>query len=134
MFLGLRFDLHDRGGWQNNQRAEHSRFESIHVQMCLRKKSTHDTLDAARNWERDWQEHVKSCSFQLGLGSKGMTYGDDFVHTGPTERLTEFENKMIGLYPIEAELISYGSTERIKALNRRLHWTKRGIVYQPQTC
>ena len=29
----------------------------------------------------------------------------------------------------EAKLISYGSTERIKALNRRLHWGTRGIVY-----
>ena len=51
------------------------------------------------NWERDWQEHVKSWSFQLGLSSKnlfhlgkcrvsGMTHGDDFVLTGPTKRLT----------------------------------------------
>ena len=26
----------------------------------------------------------------------GMTHGDDFVLTGPTERLTDFENKMTG--------------------------------------
>ena len=38
----------------------------------LMKKSTYDTRDAASNWERDWQEHVKSWSFQLGLSSKNL--------------------------------------------------------------
>ena len=104
-------------------------------------KSMYGTRDAACNWERRWQEHVKSWGFQLGLSSKnlfrqerhqvsGMTHGDDFVLTGPTEQLTEFEDKMTGVYPIKAKLISYGSTESIKALNRRLHEGKRGIVYQ----
>ena len=37
---------------------------------------------------------------------------------------------MTGVYPIKAKNISYGSSESIKALNRRLHWRKRGIVYQ----
>ena len=59
-----------------------------------------------------------------------MTHGDDFVLTGPTERLTEFKNKMRGVYSIEAKIISRGSSESIKTLNRRLHWGKRGIVYQ----
>ena len=105
------------------------------------KKSMYGTGDAASNWERDWQEHVKSWRYQLGLSSKkmfsqqrnqvtGITHGDDFVLTGPTERLTEFENEMTGVYPIEAKLICYGSTESIKALNRRLHWGKRGTMYQ----
>ena len=43
-----------------------------------------------------------------------MTHGDDFVLTGPTERLTEFVNEMTGVYPINAKVISYGSTESIK--------------------
>ena len=30
-----------------------------------------------------------------------MTHGDDFVLTGPTERLTEFKNEMTGVYPIK---------------------------------
>ena len=59
-----------------------------------------------------------------------MTHGDDVVVTGPTERLTECKNEMTGVYPIRTKLISYGSTESIKALNRGLHWRKRGIVYQ----
>ena len=99
---------------------------------------THQAIGSATG-----KEHAKDWGYQLGLSSKnlfrrerhqvsGMTHGDDFVHTGPTERLTEFENKMTWVYPIKAKLISYGSTERIKALNRRLHWTKRGIVYQPK--
>ena len=59
------------------------------------------------NCERDWQEHVRGCVFSLGSarrinfvrrGAKfqvsGMTQGDDFVLTEPTERLTECENKM----------------------------------------
>ena len=50
--------------------------------------------------------------------------------TGPTERLTDFENEMTEVYPTKAKLISYGSRENIKALNRRLHWTRRGVVYQ----
>ena len=60
----------------------------------------------------------------------GNDTGDDFVLTGPTERLTEFENEMTGVYPVKAKLISYGSTESIKALNRRLRWGKPGILYQ----
>ena len=59
-----------------------------------------------------------------------LTHGDDFVLTGPTERLTELENKMMCVYPIKAQIISYGSSESIKTLNRRLHWGRRGIVYQ----
>ena len=34
-----------------------------------------------------------------------MTHGDDFVLTGPTKGLTEFENKMTGVYPIKAKVI-----------------------------
>ena len=72
----------------------------------------------------------KNRDFQLGLSSKnlfrqerhqvsGMTHGDDSVLTGPTERLTELENKMTVVCLIKAKLISYGSTESIKALNRK---------------
>ena len=86
----------------------------------LMKKSMYGTRDAASNWERDWQEHVKKWGFQLGLSSKnlfhhkencvsGLTHGDDFVLTGPTKRLTEFENEMKSVYPIKARIISLGS-------------------------
>ena len=87
---------------------------------------------------------VRACQemgFQLGLSSKnlfhhkekrvsGLTHGDDFVLTGPTKRLTEFENEMTSVYPIKAKIISLGSPKSIKTLNRRLHWRKEGIVYQ----
>ena len=53
-----------------------------------------------------------------------------FVLTGPTKRLTEFENEMKSVYPIKAKIISLGSSRSIKTLNRRLHWGKEGIVYQ----
>ena len=107
----------------------------------LMKKSMYGTRDAASNWERDWQEHVKKWGFQLVLSSKnlfhhkenrvsGLTHGDDFVLTGPTKRLTEFENEMTSVYPIKAKIISLGSPKSIKTLNRRLHWGKEGIVYQ----
>ena len=36
------------------------------------KKSMYGTRDAASNWERDWQEHVKKWGFQLGLSSKNL--------------------------------------------------------------
>ena len=39
----------------------------------------------------------------------GLTHGDDFVLTGPTKRLTEFENEMTSVYPIKAKIISLGS-------------------------
>ena len=66
----------------------------------LMKKSMYGTRDAASNWERDWQKHVKNWGFQLGLSSKnlfhhkenrvsGLTHGDDFVITGPTKKLVE---------------------------------------------
>ena len=62
-----------------------------------------------------WQEHVKKWGFRLGLSSKnlsyqerhqvsGMTHGDDFVITGPTARLKEFESKMRGVYPVKAKI------------------------------
>ena len=60
----------------------------------------------------------------------GLTHCDDFVHTGPTKKLMEFERKMTSVYPIKAKVISYGSSKSINTLNRRLHWWKRGIVYQ----
>ena len=102
----------------------------------LMKKSMYGTRDAASNWERDWQGHVQKWGLQLGLSSKnlfhhkedrvsGLTHGDDFVLTGPTEKL-----KMTSVYPIKAKVISYGSSKSIKTLNRRLHWGKRGIMYQ----
>ena len=107
----------------------------------LMKKSMYGTRDAASNWERDWQGHVQMWGFQLGLSSKnlfhhredrvsGLTHGDDFVITGPTEKLMEVERKMTSVYPIKAKVISYGSSKSIKTLNRRLHWGEKGIVYQ----
>ena len=104
----------------------------------LMKKSMYGTRDAASNWERDWQENVKKSGFQLGLSWKnlfqedrvsGLTHGDDFVLTGPTKKLVEFERKMTSVYPIKAKIIGFGSPKSIKTLNTRLHWGKRGIVY-----
>ena len=107
----------------------------------LMKKSMYGTRDAASNWERDWQSHLLKWGFQLGASSKnlfhhkedqvsGLTHGDDFVLTGPTEKLREVKRKMKEAYPIKAKTISYGSSESIKTLNRRLHWGERGIMYQ----
>ena len=105
------------------------------------KKSMFGTRDAASSWERDWQEHVRNWGFQLGLSSKnlfhnrenrvsGLTLVDDFVLTGATKKLMEFERKMTSVYPIKAKIIGYGSPKSIKTLNRRLHLRKRGIEYQ----
>ena len=60
----------------------------------------------------------------------GLTHGDDFVLTRPTKRLMEFERKMTSVYPIKSKIIGYGSPTSIKTLKRRLHWAKRGVVYQ----
>ena len=38
----------------------------------LMKKSMYGTMDAASNWERDWQGHVQKWGFQLGLSSKNF--------------------------------------------------------------
>ena len=51
-----------------------------------------------------------------------MTHGDDFVLTGPTKKLMEFERKMTSVYPIKAKIIGHGSPKSIKTLNRRLRW------------
>ena len=64
------------------------------------------TRDAA-NREREWQEHLKSWRYQLGLGSEnlfrheehrvsGMSHGDEFVATGPTDRLADKRTKLQG--------------------------------------
>ena len=88
----------------------------------LLKQSMYGTRDAASNWGRDWQKHVgvssKNLFHQERHQVSGMTHGDSFVLTGPTERLTEFENKMTGMYPTKAKVISHGSTQSIKALIR----------------
>ena len=34
------------------------------------------------------------------------------------------------VYTTKAKIISFGSSESIKTLNRRVHWGKEGIVYQ----
>ena len=105
----------------------------------LMKKSMYGTRDAASNWECDWQKNVKKWGFQLGISSKnlfhhkenrvsGLTHGDDFVLTGPTKMLKEFKNGMTSVYPIKAKIISLGSPECIKTLNRMLHWGMEGIV------
>ena len=107
--------------------------------VCLMKKSMCGTRDAASNWERDWQEHVRNWGFQLGPRSKnlfhhkenrvsGLTHGDDFVLTRPTKKKIAFEMKMTSVYPINAKIIGHWSPKSIKTLNRRLHWGKRGIV------
>ena len=107
----------------------------------LMKKNMYGTRDAASNWKRDWQGHVQKWGLQLGLSSKnlfhhkedrvsGLTHGDDFVFTGPTEKLMEVERKMTSVHPIKAKVISYGSSKSIKTLNRRMHWGERGIMYQ----
>ena len=96
----------------------------------LMKKSMYGTRDAASKWERDWQEHVKNWWFQLGRSSEnlfhykenrvsGLTHGDDFVLTGPTKKLMEFERKMTSVYPIKAKIIGSGSPKSIKTLSGR---------------
>ena len=45
-------------------------------------------------------------------------------------KLMEFERRMTSVYSIKAKIISFGFWKSIKTLNRRLHWRKRGIVYQ----
>ena len=91
--------------------------------------------------ERDWQEHLPSGRYQLGLISKnlflhegtefsGMTHGHDLVLTGRTDRLADLKNNIAGVYPIKTQFISYGSTESIKSLNGSLLWRKRGMAHQ----
>ena len=87
----------------------------------LMKKNMCGTRDAASNWERDWQEHVKKWGFQLGLSSNnlfhhkervsGLTHDDDFVLTGPTKKLMVFERKMTSVYPIKANIIKLRNAE-----------------------
>ena len=95
----------------------------------LMTKSMYGTRDAASNWERDWQENIKKWGFPLGLSSKnlfhhkeykvsGLTHGDDFVLTGPIERLREFKKEMMKVYLTKAKIIIFGSSESIKTLKR----------------
>ena len=97
------------------------------------------TRDAASNWKHVWQEHLKSSGYQSGLSSKnvfrrekhrvpGMTHGDDFLVTDATDRLADLKNKIEGVDPVKTQVTSYGLAESIKALNRRLHRGKRGVV------
>ena len=92
---------------------------STAVNHKLYRKSMYGTRDAASKWKCDWQEHIKSWEYQLGLSSKnllrhdehrvsGLTQGEDFVVTGSTDRLTEFENKMTGACPTKTNSSQLG--------------------------
>ena len=72
----------------------------------------------------------------LGLSSKnlfhhkedrvsGSAHDDDFVLTGPTKKLMEFERKMTNVYSTKTKIIGYGSPKSIETLNRRLPSQKR---------
>ena len=63
----------------------------------------------------------KSWECQLGFSSKklfrhegyrvsGMSHGDDFMGTGPTDRLADLKNNNAGVYRIKTKFISHGST------------------------
>ena len=39
----------------------------------------------------------------------------------------EFESKMTSVYPIKAKIISYGSSNSIKTLIRKLHWGRKDL-------
>ena len=71
----------------------------------LMKKSMYGTRDAASNCERDLaRSRPRSGDFNWGPARRicfttredrvsGLTHGDDFVVTGPTEKLMEVERK-----------------------------------------
>ena len=99
----------------------------------LLKKNMYGTRDAASNWERDWQGHLKNWGYEQGRSSRslfhnkkrktsGLTHGDDFVVTGTKESLLELKKQLESVYPIKESIIGAGSTKSIKALNRRICW------------
>ena len=65
-----------------------------------------------------WTQLEEFVSSQAKTSFRADT-GDDFVLTGPTKRLMEFEKEMMSVYPIKAKTISLGSSRSIKTLNRR---------------
>ena len=111
--------------------------------MGLLKKSMYVTRDTASIGECDWQEHVKSWGFRLVAQLEELVpsrkasscrhdtrrrlcaHGTDRT----TGRIQDGRWKE-GVYPIKATIISHGSPESMKAMNRRLHWGERGTVYQ----
>ena len=52
-----------------------------------------------------------------------MTHGDDFVVTGPTDRLANLKNNMAGVYPIKTKVISFW-------LNRKHHSAEHKIALE----
>ena len=96
---------------------------------------------AASKWERDWQGHLGSWSYELGRSStnllhnnkrktSGLTHGDDFVVTGTRVSLLELKNQLESVYPIKASIVGACSTKSIKALNRKRCWRETGILHQ----
>ena len=101
------------------------------AKIGLLKKSMHGTTDAASNWDRDWQGHLESWGCELVRSSSNLfhnkkqqtsdlTHGDDFVVTGSQESQLELKKQLESVYPIKASIIGAGSTQGIKALNRRI--------------
>ena len=83
----------------------------------------------SRNGDFNLDSARRTCFNHKENQVSGLTHGDDFVLTGPTKRLTEFENEIKSVYPIKAKIIRLGSSRSIKTLSRRLHWGKEGLVY-----
>ena len=59
-----------------------------------------------------------------------MTHGDDFVVTGTKGSLLDLKKQLESVYPFKASIIGAGSTQSIKAPNRRKCCGERGILYQ----
>ena len=99
------------------------------------KQSMYGTRDAASKWVHAWLEHL-SWGCQLGLSSKnllrheghrvsGMTHCDDFVVTGPTNRLADLKNKNLQECTHSKHMSPVtGRQKASKRANRRLHWLK----------
>ena len=60
----------------------------------------------------------------------GLTHGHDFVVTGSKESLLEIKKQLKSIHPIKVSIIGASSEKSIKALNRRICWGERGILYQ----
>ena len=53
--------------------------------------------------------------------------------TGTKRSYLELKKQLESVYPIKASIVVAGSTKDIKALNRRICWGEKGILYRLQT-
>ena len=103
--------------------------------------SLYGTMDAAKNWSKNYTEVMLSLGFDVGLGflcnfkriqqQVSVTVDrDDSTSTGTDAKLKWFEAVLAAAFEIKTKMLGLekGHLQEVRVLNRMLFWTATGIA------